>query len=238
MKTMRRSVVAGALVALAMSGTANSGAARQQAPAADARGGQIGCFRGKPLPACRSFWIFELQGSAPLVQTRRRVVNTFPDGPTLTQRATAFESSLEWNLGHMVNVSPSWAVGGVFTAGPDGRGAFRGVKARARRWLSPDVALELEGGLLAADVQGAGTPGHSGVTADVRLDIRDQGSFFVRWDGVPLREAIYPYGYYDSGGFQQALSAGVGLGSVPALIGSTVTGLAVLVLVISLIGYD
>ena len=24
---------------------------------------QIGCFRGRPLPACKSFWIVEMQGS-------------------------------------------------------------------------------------------------------------------------------------------------------------------------------
>ena len=30
---------------------------------------QVGCFRGRPLPVCKSFWIFEMQGNAPLVQT-------------------------------------------------------------------------------------------------------------------------------------------------------------------------
>ena len=52
---------------------------------------QVGCFRGRPLPACKTFWIFEMQGSGPLVQTSRAVQS--PGGPTVSQEA--FSTVLE-----------------------------------------------------------------------------------------------------------------------------------------------
>jgi len=176
------------------------------------------CFRGQPLPACRSFWIVEMQAYTPLAQSTRQVSYT---GAPLTP-LESFEEQLEWNLGHMANITPRLAVGGLFTLGTGaGSGAFAGLKGRVRRWLNGDVSLELEGGWLRT---GAQYPTASGVTADVRLNIRDHGSFFVRWDGIDLPSQSFDYGggygYVDGGGFQQALSVGASAGSVPALVGT------------------
>ena len=70
-----------------------------------------------------------------------------------------------------------------------------------------------------------------GATVDARVNIRDQGSFFLGWNGLPLSAETYPYGLSDPGGFQQALLIGVSAGSVPALVATGACGVGVLVLV-------
>lgn len=161
---------------------------------------QVGCFRGRPLPVCKSFWIFEMQGNAPLVQTEGA-------------GGKAFDNELEWNLGHMVNVDSTYAIGGVVTVGTGNDNALTGLKLRGRRWLRSDLSLEAEGGLVWKDATVGGT-------AALRLNIRDQGSFYLRWDMLPNL----------AHGAQHALSLGVGTGSVPALITSGAAGLAVLII--------
>ncbi len=203
---------------------------------------QVGCFRGRPLPACKSFWIVEMQGSTPLAQTSRTAQNFAP--PRYAQEA--FSSVLEWNLGHMVNMSPTYAIGGVITAGTGDSGYLTGLKLRVRRWLHPDLSLEAEGGLLWNDANGGRRSGAGG-TAALRLNIRDQGSFYLRWDMLPTaaesRGGFFDPGdrsanggWLDPGGTQHALSVGVATGSVPALVTTGVAGLTVAVLVALLVG--
>ena len=191
---------------------------------------QVGCFRGRPLPACRSFWIVEMQGSAPVVQTSRAVQNNF--GPTFVREA--FTSVLEWNLGHMVNVGSTYAIGGVVTAGTGNDDALPGLKLRVRRWLRSDLSLEAEGGLLWGDADGTEVPGAVGGTAALRLNLRDQGSFYLRWDMLPIAAESSTI-FLDPGGTQHALSVGVGTGSA---LGLKTTGAAVLIVaVLVALGY-
>ncbi|MCA1791421.1 MAG: hypothetical protein LC667_16710, partial [Thioalkalivibrio sp.] len=193
MNTTWRWVVMVCGMGIALWGGAGNAAAQVGDEAAEAQ--KVGCFRGQPMPSCRSFWIFEMQGQAPVVQSERPVF--YQNEPPV--QMTSFESDLEWNLGHMVNLTPDWALGGVVTVGPGAEDYISGVKVRARRWLNPDVSLELQGGLLRTDNR---HPTPKGVTGDVRLNIRDQGSLFVRWDGVNLVEIGSPGDdYYDPAAF-------------------------------------
>lgn len=235
MKTMWQAGMAAlAAVVTSMSAPAVGEGAGLAAQEPDEAGPQIGCFRGRPLPACKTFWLIELQGYKPLAQTTRTI--TYSDGNPVSVRA--FEGTLEWNAGHMINLTPSFAVGGLLSIGPrGGSGAFAGLKARARHWLSEDLSVELTGGLLEAASQ---YPSGRGATADVRINIRDQGAFFVRWDGVSLgaREQVEP-GYVDERGFQQAISIGAAAGSWPAVIGTGALGLGyVIVLGLFLANYS
>lgn len=185
---------------------------------------KVGCLRGQPLPACRSFWLIEMQGSTAVTQTTRMVTY---DGDV--QAATdAFGEVLEWNLGHMMNLSPTFALGGVFTVGSGSSDVLTGMRLRGRHWLSEDLSVEIEGGLLKTTAGGAAYPGKSGPTVGLRLNVRDQGSFFVRWDGVSLPEVLptESWMYHDPGGFHHGLSVGASAGSVPALIGTGALGLA------------
>lgn len=58
---------------------------------------QVGCFRGRPLPECRSIWIVEIQAAKPLAQTSRTI--QYPDASQ--DRREEFVSVLQWNLGHL-----------------------------------------------------------------------------------------------------------------------------------------
>lgn len=227
-RTTRRGVTSAAAVAAwVVSGFVAAGAGAPPLQAQEPDPGsrhQVGCFRGEPLPACRSFWLVEMQAHTPLAQTTRQV--NYGGGQSVA--VEEFESVLEWNVGHMVNLSPSWAVGGVLTAGTGNLDPFVGLKVRARRWMSKDWSVELEGGLLRTS---HGSSAGSGVTTDLRVNIRDQGAFYLRWDALDLPPWDSPYsGYVDPGGFEQALSVGAAAGSVPALIGTGALGLGYLVL--------
>jgi hypothetical protein len=208
--------VASLATAVLLAGTSDTSA---QTGAAVAPTSKIGCFRGAPPPVCTSFWIVEMQAQKPVAQTRRPVLY-HDEAPV---RMHSFESEIEWNVGHMVNLTPTFALGGVVTLGTGAEDRLAGVKVRARRWLDPSLSLEVQAGLLRTDNR---QPTPVGLTGDVRLNIRDQGSVFVRWDGLSLSSAGSPAGpYFDPGGFQQALSFGIGAGSMPAVIGTGALGL-------------
>ncbi len=215
----------GTLLVPALKHSAGMGRLAAQDAAGNAAAPRVGCLRGQPIPACKSFWIVEMQGYTPLAQSSRRV--TYGGGPSV--EIQAFESNLEWNLGHMVNLTPKFALGGTLGIGPSGgTGIFTGARVRARRWISPEWSVELSGGLLDSNVR---YPSARGVTFDARVNIRDQGAFFVRWDGASLPPESFPEAeHFDPGGFQQAVSIGAAAGSVPALVGTGVLGLGYVIL--------
>jgi len=230
MRRTPRRMTQALLIAAALAARAQGRLAAQTAEGEE--GGSRICFRGRPLPACRSFWIVEMQGYTPLTQTTR-FVDYGGYGPVPIE---AFEDQLEWNFGHMANLTPGFALGGVFTLGTGGgSGAFAGLKARARRWLGQNVSVELEAGLLRTGVT---YPETNGVTADARLNISDHGSFFVRWDAVDVSSRDGGYYYSDTGGLQQALSVGAGLGSKPALFATGAAALGYLIVVSILLAGD
>ena len=175
------------------------------------------CWQGAPLPACGGFFVFEMQGVMPLVQSQTRVYDF-----------RTFESYFEWNLGYMGNVGTLWAVGATVSIGAGAGDALTGLRARARRWLGPQRSLELEGGMFRSFQHGDLT----GVTAGVRFNLGDRGSLFVRWDGidVPAFSSARP------AGFKQALHVGVGTGSTWALATTGALGLGVLTLVAIVLG--
>jgi hypothetical protein len=190
----------------------------------------IGCFRGNPLPRCKSFWIFEMQGSLQIAQTSRLV----DSGNGSPQETSAFDPVFEWNLGHMMNTSDEWAFGGVITVGTGNSNPLTGLKARARRWMSSQVSVEAETGALWSDASGHHFPGLLGGTTALRLNIRDQGQFYLRWDVLPLPEERSNYSggreYFDPGGVQHGVSVGASVGSVPSLVGTGALGVGFIVL--------
>ena len=177
----------------------------------------MGCWRGAPRPACGGFFLVEAQGVFPFLGTTR--VQSYPGGPDF--HVESFESRLEWNLGYMVNVSPRWAVGGALSLGTGSYDALTGLRARARRWVGPQLSLELQGGLVLTHAHNYGGGILRGLTTDARINIGDRGSFFVRWDGVNVPLQRTPTGeVWDTGGFQQALHVGVGTGSTWTAVGT------------------
>lgn len=208
------------------------------APGATSAQEQIGCFRGKPLPDCKTFWIVEMQGVVPIVQSTRTVSSgSGPDNYIV--QVEAFDNAVEWNVGHMVNLGAGYAVGGVLTVGTGGYDPLTGLRVRGRKWLGPDLSLELETGLLSSDVTYTTNHSFNGWTSDLRLNIRDQGSFFVRYDRVSAPAQSYPYNdYFDPGGVHHGFSFGASAGSVPALVGTGALGILYAVLIGLYLTYD
>lgn len=199
---------------------------------------QVGCFRGKALPECRSFWIVEMQGLIPLVQNTRTVTSG-GGGYEYVYREKAFDNQVEWNVGHMVNVGEKWAVGGVITVGTGGTDPLTGIRVRGRRWLGKDLSLEMEAGVLSSDAAWDAPRVFNGWTSDLRLNIRDQGSFFLRYDGVSVPAQSYPYNnHFDPGAVHHGLSLGASAGSVPALVGTGAVGVLYAVLLALYLEYD
>ncbi len=212
----------------------------------------MACWRGAPRPTCGGFFVVEMQGVMPLVQSR------WGRG---TSGVQAFESQLEWNLGYMGNAGTRWAFGSTISIGTGANGALTGLRARARRWLGPQQSLELEAGTFFT--QALFNPGDlTGLTAGVRFNLGDRGSLFVRWDGVDVPAASFPANSElrivgaapgdgsrsgianqppgETGGFRQAIHVGVGTGSTWAVATTAALGVGYLVLMAILLnsGYS
>lgn len=168
------------------------------------------CWHGRPLPTCAGFWLVEAQGVLPLGTS---------GGPSDT-----FDDLLEWNLGYMTNVSPDWAVGGAISLGPGAAGALGGLRVRVRRWVGPTLSVELQGGLVRRGRGGLGGADH-GISADARLNVADQGSLFVRWDGVFLPERVDWNGETHPAAFARAFQVGLGTGSTCTLFATGLLGM-------------
>lgn len=91
-----------------------------------------GCFRGRPLPRCRSFWITEAEGGVRLAG---------PGAP-----GGELDARLGVELGWMRNLSRRTAIGGGVAVGWDGV-EFVSLRPRYRRWLTPAVALDASPGV-------------------------------------------------------------------------------------------
>jgi len=101
------------------------------------------CFRGRPLPNCRSFLLTEFD----LALT---------------------EGSVRWEIGAMHNIGSRSAVGGsLLLRGAENDSSAFGAKIRFRHWLSRVVALDVSSGILVAGRGTApGFAGHVGLEGD------------------------------------------------------------------------
>lgn len=188
---------------------------------------RAGCFRGHPLPVCSSFWLVELQGLAVVHADQR----TLRRGDLPPIDAPAFESRGELTVGHMLNLGVHWAVGGGVTLGTGAHGPLAGARLRARRWLDHELGLEVESGLVRT-TPGPGRPeAVGGFSAGIRLNVQDRGALVVRWDVVDLEPRELSSGLVDPGGRLGAVSLGAAAGSLPALAGTGLVGVALIVLV-------
>lgn len=114
------------------------------------------CWRGRPLPACRSIWITE---SGPRVGAHE----AFSNGHVGSASA----------VGLLVNRSPRAAVGATldFSTGSES-GTFRlAFVPRYRRWLSEAVALDIGAGIAFLG-EGTQAAGYKGLTALAALNYR------------------------------------------------------------------
>jgi hypothetical protein len=114
--------------------------AAAQAPDGPASEGRA-CYQPRPAPVCRSFWVTEF-GAA--------WYNQSPHGRTPDER----KLSLMWEMGYMRNLSRRSAAGAtVFLSGND-QFMRSGVRARLRRWIDSDLAVDIAPSLIVFQANG------------------------------------------------------------------------------------
>src|SRR5262245_31869740 len=113
------------------------------------------CWRGRPLPHCRAFLLFEF--SAPRFLTGTKLdMAVAQQGNGYSRYEQGLVSQFVFDLGAMRNVSDRDAVGGTVMVGtivddPSRRWVI-GATARYRRWLTPIVSADAATGVVAMPV--------------------------------------------------------------------------------------
>ncbi len=183
------------------------------------------CFRGRPLPRCRSFWLTEASYSWRVAGTSRRY-----DNPPLLVPIKDLDSHLSWDIGYMRNVDARQAWGGTFMAGTGDAGVRLAVKSRYRLWLDDRNSLDVSLGVLSAGVRQPTFPSVQrgvGLTGDVTLGFGDYVGVTGRIETVRAHNRT-----------ATALHGGIRLGSYPAIVASAIGGIGLMVLILSFFGTD
>jgi hypothetical protein len=212
--TAVRVVACGLLATAPLSAAAQSDSARPRIVTSSVPEGRL-CWRGSPLPRCRSYWLTEMSGEYAYATTKTHyrfdygsVVNTYarPD----------VSSRLSWTIGPMFNTSPSSATGATVSAGFVNDGSRVAIEAR-RRWWSPDQQVQptfdLSAGLVRMDV-----PARTGSFEHDAYGLTG-GAYLVGGDLIQLNgrvDLLLTGGRVRAGG-----TVGAGLGSYAAA-GATV----------------
>lgn len=155
------------------------------------------CYRGRPRPDCATFLVSEfLVGS-------RNAESQYAETRLI----------LQWEYGLMTNVSDRSALGGTVLGAVSGSGGRLAFKARYRRWLTPEWALDVAPGLVvvagsggqAADLRGPGFSGH------LAIMWKDYAGVALVYEAIPFREALTEFTGTDATvGFGARLGSPVG----------------------------
>ncbi|GLC23619.1 hypothetical protein rosag_01320 [Roseisolibacter agri] len=209
--------LAGIAALLALTDTAHAQPAR-----ADASTDGF-CWRGRPLPRCRAFALFELGYFEALATTRLREPSPFPGAADRDE--PSFGRQLSWSVGAMRNLGAGTAVGGAVIGGAAlNQGPFVAGTVRWRRWTGASTSLELAGGPGAAQVAMpfvASSTGYQGdvwrpaAVAEARANLADLAAVSVR--GVVVPRA--------GGRTHGAVFVGASTGSTAAVIGTAGLGI-------------
>ena len=178
------------------------------------------CFRGRPRPRCRSFWITEAGYAARLVPLDGYRAS---DGSSTSVPGGSFLATLE--LGYLWNVGSRFALGGGVGAATLEGIAFS-VKPRARYWLTPSVAIDL-----APSVRLNRGPGTSRMSLEAAVTFQDRLGVFVQ----ASRVRVYTYTLEDgavSSRVRPSIYAGLRLGSKLGVAGAIADGLGVVLLAV------
>jgi hypothetical protein len=200
-----------ALLLFAATAAAESGAAPDHTHAL--------CWRGKPLPECRSFLITELG-----VLYR---LDSDPISPGVSRLHFSFD------LGWMKNVSDHAAVGATAYGLAGTEHARTGIRGRYRHWLSRESSLDFAPGVLLGGGEDSGLKFQSpGFVGAIILNQGDWVAVTVEGEYSRFRS----YGYVGSGIASQKSSdmtwrAGAKLGSAPGTIGAILLVGAAIVIV-------
>jgi hypothetical protein len=184
------------------------------------------CFRGRPAPRCRSFWLTE-------VGVYARVAGT-----GFTSRITPEPSArhhlgthVTWEVGGMANRGTDRAVGATLLLGAGPNDGVRvGFKGRYRRWLgSSGAALDLSAGALRAEAMvpyPRSVAPALGLTGDVTLGWKELAAVTVRGDVLRTNDHRTVAAVYGGGR----------VGSYPAVVATAAGAVVVAVLLVAVSG--
>ena len=183
------------------------------------------CWRGRPLPRCGAFALFELGYFEALATTRIREPVLIPGVTQSDRDEPAFGRNLSWSVGAMRNTDAHTALGGALVIGAAlEQGPFVAATARARRWTGPSTSVELAAGPGVAQVpmpagsQGTGYRGdvwRPAALGEARANLADLAAVSVR--GVVVPRA--------GGRTQGAVFVGASTGSTGAAVGTVGLGI-------------
>src|SRR5947207_1678502 len=139
------------------------------------------CWRGKPLPQCRSFFITEMAGEYTFVTAKTNY--TLPFGNHVEARSTADESAqLLWRIGPMFNTAPSRAMGVTLSAGAVNEGGREAEEVGRRGWISTEQAVDFSAGALRMDITNS-PPRPTGAAYGLTTGIYLLGGDLIHVDG-------------------------------------------------------
>jgi len=166
------------------------------------------CFRGRPLPKCRSFLLTELSYS-----------HRFDAQPNNSYSSSSANYYFTWEIGWMKNLKGSSALGATLFLGADDDGARFGLKTRYRRWLNRTTSLDLSPGILLLGSNNQFEPSFPGFTGHAGLNFGDWFALIIQVEAIYLDTVGTDVGWY--GGFK--------LGSYPGLIGGVASFILVII---------
>lgn len=186
------------------------------------------CWRGKPLPACRSFWLTELSAEYAYASTTTHYRYDYGTVVDAYSRPDV-SSRVIWTIGPMFNTSRMRAIGVTLSAGAENDGSRVAIEARRRWWADTSGAhptFDLSAGVVREDVpppQSRSLNAAYGLTA---------GGYMIGADLVQLNargDLLLTGGRVRAGG-----TVGAGLGSYAAASATVVAALLVGVAIIAL----
>lgn len=161
-----------------------------------------GCFRGRPLPTCGSFWITEAAYGIR--------VSPAP-GPYESSEGDRLTASLD--LGGMKNIDSRFAIGGSVAVGAIG-GLYLAAKPRVRYWVSRDLTADFAPGIVLTGLNGSPR-----FTADLSLMYQDK--IGITTQTFVLRSDVYDPAYTSVTARTRVTTyAGLRLGSKLGVLGA------------------
>jgi len=189
------------------------------------------CWRGRPLPRCRDFVLFEMGYHARVVSTGTTLQTGTPTGVEEFETESFGTYQLTWAVGAMRNRDSVRAIGGALVIGFADRGYVVSPQLRFRNWFGRTTSAEVGAGPVVVrlpetrPVPGGSFIGYeerprAGALMDARLNYADRVSGGVRLLAVPDREGMHA-GAFASG------NVGSGLAVTGTLIAGALVALAI-----------
>ncbi|UCE25810.1 MAG: hypothetical protein JSU74_07150 [Candidatus Zixiibacteriota bacterium] len=180
------------------------------------------CFRGRPQSHCRLFWITEVGFMTTLASKNSNT--EYADWSLLT-----------FDVGYMFNVSAKDAIGAsVFVrAGLEGEDSYMGFRPRYRRWLTKKIGFDASLGIGSwrYDTDRTAYP----LILQMKLSVEDYFSLTIQADRAELTGSRWDSDrkeWFDNESYTvTTLSAGLTLGSYPALIGTGILAIVAVLIV-------